>query len=343
MTLFLWIGIVLCISQSAMLNGLNLAFFTISKLELQIEVAKGNKHARRVLSLRKNANSLLVTILWGCVAANVLLALLSNSVLSGVLAFIFSTFVITIFGEIAPQAYFTRHALRLGSLFAPVIRFYQILLFPIAKPTTLVLDRWLGPEAVSYFKEKDVRELIKLHMNSSKTDIEWIEGQGALNFLDIDDVPLSEKGEAIDPNSIVRLSFRDTLPLFPEIRPNISDEFLRRIHHSGKKWIVIVNPEGEPKMVLDSDEFIRDALFNHERFNPYWHCHRPIIAKSGQTTVGDVISLLKVKPDHNQDDVVDHDVILLWGEEKRVITGADVLGRLLRGIVRNPAVRGKGA
>jgi hypothetical protein len=37
MTLLIWIGIALCISQSAMLSGLNLAFFTISRLELRDE------------------------------------------------------------------------------------------------------------------------------------------------------------------------------------------------------------------------------------------------------------------------------------------------------------------
>jgi hypothetical protein len=31
------------------------------------------------------------------------------------------------------------------------------------------------------------------------------------------------------------------------------------------------------------------------------------------------------------DDVIDHDLILLWSDEKRVITGADILGRLMRG------------
>ena len=38
-----------------------------------------------------------------------------------------------------------------------------------------------------------------------------------------------------------------------------------------------------------------------------------------------------------EDDVIDEDIILLWGEEKKVITGSDILGRLLRGIVRNEA------
>ncbi len=38
-------------------------FFTINKLELRIEAAKGNKDAERVLSLRRNGNFLLVSIL----------------------------------------------------------------------------------------------------------------------------------------------------------------------------------------------------------------------------------------------------------------------------------------
>jgi len=151
MTLFLWMDIVLCISQSAILSGLNPACFTTTKLELRIEVAKKNKHARRVLSLREDANFLLVTILWANVAVNVLLALLSGSVLAGISAFLFSTLIITLFGEIVPQAYFSRNALKFASLLSPVLRFYQIVLFPVAKPTALLLDRWLGPEAISYF------------------------------------------------------------------------------------------------------------------------------------------------------------------------------------------------
>ena len=73
MSLLAWIGIGLCISQSAMLSGLNLAFITMSRLELRIEAANNNRYARRVLSLREDANFLLVTILWGNSAVNVFL------------------------------------------------------------------------------------------------------------------------------------------------------------------------------------------------------------------------------------------------------------------------------
>ena len=60
--------------------------------------------------------------------------------------------VITFAGEIAPQAYFSRHAMRMGLLLAPVLRFYQLLLYPVAKPSALLLDRWLGEENISYFR-----------------------------------------------------------------------------------------------------------------------------------------------------------------------------------------------
>lgn len=123
-----WVGIGLCISQSALLSGLNLALFSISRLTLEVEASKHNRGALRILALRKDYNFALTTVLWGNVGVNVLLALLSNSVLAGVLAFLFSTVVITILGEIVPQAYFSRHALQMASLLSPVLRFYQIVL-----------------------------------------------------------------------------------------------------------------------------------------------------------------------------------------------------------------------
>jgi metal transporter CNNM len=51
-----------------------------------------------------------------------------------------------------------------------------------------------------------------------------------------------------------------------------------------------------------------------------------------KTRLGEVIGCMKVAPERPGDDVIEHDLILVWGEQKRVITGADLLGRLLRGI-----------
>ena len=112
---FVWIGIALCITQSAIFSGLNLAIFSISKLRLEVEAAGGNRDASGLLALRKDSNLTLATVLWGNVTINVLLTLLSDSVLAGIGAFAFSTIVITLFGEIIPQAYFSRNALRMAA------------------------------------------------------------------------------------------------------------------------------------------------------------------------------------------------------------------------------------
>jgi CBS domain containing-hemolysin-like protein len=113
-----------------MFSGLNLAYFSLSRLRLEAEAATGNKIAAKVLTFRRNSNFLLTTILWGNVGINVLLTLLSNSVMVGVTAFLFSTFAITLFGEILLQAYFSRRALKVAALFAPVMKLYQFIFIP---------------------------------------------------------------------------------------------------------------------------------------------------------------------------------------------------------------------
>ena len=329
-----WLGILVCLSQSAMLSGLNLGLFSLNKLELQVEAKKGNPQAKRVLHIRDDANFALATILWGNVSVNVLLALLSGSAMSGVMAFLFSTVVITIFAEIIPQSYFTRHALRMTSLLAPMLRAYQVALWPVARLTGLALDRWLGGESIRFFPERDLRKVIKLHMESASSDIAHVEGQGALNFLEIDDVPLGEEGEPVDPDSVLKLEFDGDRPLFPTVAADIEDGFLRAVNDSGKSWVVIVDPQGEPRLLLRAEDFIREALFAPGKFNPYRHCHRPIIARGAHETLGGLIQRFRVDPQRPGDDIIDADVILLWGGRPRIVTGTDILGRLLRGIAQ---------
>ena len=171
-----WLGIILCVTQSAMFSGLNLAFFSIPRLRLEIEAANKNAAAVKVLSLRKNSNFLLSTILWGNVAINVLLTLLSNSVMIGITAFLFSTFAITILGEIIPQAYFSRNALKFASRLAPVINFYQYLLYPVTKPSALLLNLLVGQESVHFFKERSLQHLIHRHVEDDDAEIDFVEG-----------------------------------------------------------------------------------------------------------------------------------------------------------------------
>lgn len=328
-------GLVLCIAHSAMFSGLNLAAFGISRLRLEVAAETGDIHAKRVLALRNDANFLLTTILWGNVSVNVLLALLADSILTGAVAFVFSTFVITYIGEILPQAYFSRNAMNIASRFAPVIRLYQLILYPLAKPSAWMLDKWLGEEGAHYLREEDLLKMIELHAEKEGTDISEVEGQGALNFLLLDDLPVAQEGEPIDPDSIIVLPTVLDLPTMPEISRSPDDPFLRKLDKSGRKWAILTNKRGDPLLVADVDALLRAALLGENNFEPYKYCHRPLVVRDGAAPIGHLLKELEVIPKHESDDVVDLDIILYWGsDEKRIITGADLLGRILRGIAR---------
>ncbi len=328
-----WLGILFCISQSAIFSGLNLAFFSLTRLRLEIEASHNNKAAIKILKLRKNSNFLLTTTLWGNVGINVLLTLLSKSVLAGISAFIFSTVIITLVGEIIPQAYFSRHALKMASLLSPLLRFYQIVLYPVAKSSALLLDLWLGHESIQYFKEKSIKELIKRHIDKDDNEIDWLEGIGAINFLTLDDMTVSQEGEPVNPRSIITLPIKNNLPVFPVYKNIPDDPFLSSVNSSGEKWVIITNETGNPVIIMDADGFLRNVLFDNEKANPLDFCHYPIVVNNPDLPLGDVISKLKITHENIEADLIDHDVILLWGKSKQIITGSDILGRLLKGII----------
>jgi metal transporter CNNM len=337
-SIWIWLGIVACVVQSALFAGLNLAVFSLSPLRLQIEADGGSADAARVLDLRKNSNQVLATVIWGNVSTNVLLTLLSDSVLAGVGAFLFSAVVITLLGEVIPQAYFSRHALRMTARFLPFLNFYRIVLFLLTKPTAMLLDWWLGIEGIAFLRERDIRSLIALSA-ASGGDIGRLEATGAQNFLDLDDVQVTEEGEPVHAQSIISVPLTNGRFVLPRFDRSSDDPFLRQVDASGKKWVIVTDADGEPAFVLDCHHFLRDALFNHLESDHAAYWHRPIIIRDMQTTLGEVIGRMKVTPERLGDDVIDNDLILVWGSQRRIITGSDLLGRLLRGIATVEAAR----
>ena len=320
-----WLGIAFCLSQSAMFSGLNLAFFSLSRLDLEIE-AKTDRRARRVLQMRRDSNRLLTTILWGNVGINVLLTLLTDSVMAGALAFLVSTALITFFGEIVPQAYFSRNALRMASLLAPVLRAYRFLLYPVAYPCARMLDWWLGKEAPSYFREGAVRELLLRHMRARGTDVSRVEGRGAVNFLDLDDRRVDEIAEPLDESSVLALPVELDLPRFPPMS-GADSEFLRRLGAVRGDWAVVTDPDGVPRVVVDVSGFVRGALYD-EDFDPYAYCRRPTVLSKGGHSVAYAIRAM-TRDDGGDDGA---DVVLVWGESPALLTGDIILRNLLKGI-----------
>ncbi len=338
-SLLIWVGILACLTGSAICSGLTLGFFSLGRVRLELLAKQGDIFANRILQFRQDSNFLLATLLWSYVAVNVLLTLLSEKQMIGIFAFFFSLFGITLFGEILPQAYFSRNALQMGARFSPFVYLLQFIFYPVAKPSAFLLDHIVGKEGITWFKEHELETLIQIHVDAPESDISGVEGHGASNFLNLDDIPAFEEGSPLHPQSIIQLPFEGNKIQFPITTPLPSDPFVRKIHASNEKWVVITDEDHHPQLVIDADGFLRELLVEHQ-YKPFRHCHRPVILDQTHIPLGDLLTQFKVNPEHIEDDVIDHDLVLIWTpEHKRIITGADILGRLLRGIAkRNPLV-----
>ncbi|WP_322893702.1 MULTISPECIES: DUF21 domain-containing protein [unclassified Yoonia] len=327
----IWVGIIFCISQSALFSGSNIAVFSLSRLRLEAAAAAGDKSAASALELRRDANFTLVTILMGNVAINVLLTMLADSVMVGVFAFLFSTVVITAIGEIVPQAYFSRNALQAVSIFAPVLKFYRILFWPIAKPTAHLLDLWVGAETIPWFRERELRSILRFHAENDASEVGPIEAIGAINFLALDDLVVSDQGSRIDPASIIKIEFDADQPVFPAQDGSMPDAFCDRLLASGQKWIVLTDLHDQPRLLLNTLNLLRARAGSETAVAAVDFCHAPVVLTDTGATLDFALQLLAKQ--RKDDPAHDETVLLVWtAEEKRVITGSDVLRCLLRGM-----------
>src|SRR5476651_1374635 len=190
-------------------------------------MALGDVRAKRIYSVRKRGNLLLVTLLVGNVAAISTMSLVLESVTSGIVAGLLTTFLITIFGEILPQAIFSRYAMMLGSRAAWLVHLILFLFYPVAAPLAWLLDKVLGEELPTMYSRKELMGILEEHGgNTLKKDEERI-ARGALTFSDkhIRDImtPRSmvtgiEQDRILDASTIedLRLSGYSRFPVYDE-------------------------------------------------------------------------------------------------------------------------------
>jgi hypothetical protein len=329
-----WISIALCVIFSGAFSGLTLSLFGLGRLRLESEADSGNHSAKKVLKLREDSNFLLATLLWGNVSVNTLLALLTESVMTGLHAFLFTTFIITFFGEIIPQAWFSRNALFIGSKLTPLVRGFQFVLYPLAKPSAIMLDIWLGKEGLHYFSEETLKVLLEKHIQSTDSEIEKFEGIGALNFLKMDDLPIHTEGENIHSKSILNLPINLDLPDFPDLGSAEFDVFFQKLIECPVKWVIFVGTDNLPKLALNTDSYIK-AYYSKTLISAYQHCHRPYVFVDSDANLSEIATKFKVESVEIEDDIIQNDIVLLWNDKhKKIITGTDLLGRLFRGIVK---------
>eukprot|EP01053_Blabericola_migrator_P006504 Blabericola_migrator_1__6503@NODE_327_length_9735_cov_125_899772_g264_i0_p2_GENE_NODE_327_length_9735_cov_125_899772_g264_i0NODE_327_length_9735_cov_125_899772_g264_i0_p2_ORF_typecomplete_len579_score37_48DUF21/PF01595_20/9_2e38CBS/PF00571_28/1_8e04CBS/PF00571_28/0_15DUF1195/PF06708_11/1_7DUF1195/PF06708_11/1_8e02_NODE_327_length_9735_cov_125_899772_g264_i078139549 len=196
------IVLIICLALgSAMSAGLTLGFMTMDLVQLKVlmnssphlnsapsaastnradPTRKQRQYAKAVYPIRANGTLLLITLLMTNVGVNAAFSILLGDVTSGLVSFFLSTTILTLFGEILPQAVCTRWSLPICYWFIPMVYFLETILFPVAYPLAKLLDLLLGKELGVTYTRDQLNFLLRHHGTEAKVlgidEIQLLEG-----------------------------------------------------------------------------------------------------------------------------------------------------------------------
>uniref|UniRef100_A0A1I8ELK4 CNNM transmembrane domain-containing protein n=2 Tax=Wuchereria bancrofti TaxID=6293 RepID=A0A1I8ELK4_WUCBA len=171
----------MCATLSAIFSGLTTGLMALSTDDLKLiaegsEDKKEREYASNILPLRSQGNFLLCSIVLGNTICNTLVTLLISDLCESIneyfvyiiLSLVIPTIIITLLGEIVPQAICARHALCIGSRTRYLTIFFMVLSAPISYPFSLILDWLLGKEGRDVYDRKTLRVLITMQRDLTK-------------------------------------------------------------------------------------------------------------------------------------------------------------------------------
>lgn len=231
----------LLIFLSAAFSGLNIGLMMVKPEELALKKKQGDEVAARVHRYRKNGNYLIVCVLLGNVAVISMLTLVFNhatgsfseGLMGSIIAGTATTLLVTAFGEILPQSLFSQRGYRLTRHFFWLLDIIFVIFWPIAKPTSMLLDRWIGKELPSLYSHADFEHMIYEHAKHELSPIDLEESRivaGALRFS-----KKKVKDIATPINKVFMVELDDT----------IDSVMARRIRRSGHSRLPVKNANGE--------------------------------------------------------------------------------------------------
>ena len=216
---------------SGLFSGLNLGLMSLDPYRLKRLIQLGNKNAAKIYPLRKNGNLLLTTVLLGNVIVNATLAIFLNSFTTGLIAIILSTGLIVMFGEIMPQAIFAKHALRLGAKTAWLVWLFLVVLYPVAKPISWVLDKTIGKDIPRAVTKKEFGLLAEEQTLAKGTDLER------------DDIEIIKKGLLYSEKTVREIMTPISKVYLINKKELITKEKISEIHAKGKSRVPVYDYE----------------------------------------------------------------------------------------------------
>ncbi len=190
-------GILACIIMSAFFSGSEMALSAANEIRLENQSEGGDKKAAKTLSLVRNFDDILSTILIG----NNLVNIASSSLVSVLIITVFGsdrwswagtiilTIVVIIFGETIPKITAKRNATRRAISYTPAISVLRIIFYPVTWVIVGLVHLIMLPFGGEKEEEEDPEESVEELQNI----IETAEDEG---ILDSDDTELLQN--AID-------------------------------------------------------------------------------------------------------------------------------------------------
>lgn len=180
------ISTAICVLGAALAAGLTMGLIALNEMELlilletkeeeceteeeKLALRVNKSHAERVLPLVQEHHLLLVTLLLLNCVANESLPLFLDSLVPSWIAIMLSVSLILMFGEILPSALFTgAQGLKFSAYLSPMVYCAMFILFPLAYPISLMLDRSL-PHALTKYTKAEVLALLRLHVEEDNDD-----------------------------------------------------------------------------------------------------------------------------------------------------------------------------
>lgn len=181
---------------SALISGAEVAFFSLSKTDIDKASESKSNIKKTVVSLLLDPQKLLATILISNNFINILIVLIfayigesvfsriTSSVLKFTIEVVLVTFLILLFGEVLPKIYATRNSLKFASFMAYPLKILNSLLSVISSPLmslTNIIENRLGKKQSNLSVEK-LSQALGLTSNEATTKDEQKILEGIVNF-----------------------------------------------------------------------------------------------------------------------------------------------------------------
>ena len=167
------LAVLILLVLSALISSTEVAFFSLSKADLDKFLETKTSNQKAVISLLEKPRKLLATILIANNFVNILIVLLfaalGTVIFNGIdaqirffLEVILVTFLILLFGEVLPKVYATRNAAKVATFMAKPIQVLSKIVSPISMfliSLTLVVERRLGKKKHQFFCRKTFQSI----------------------------------------------------------------------------------------------------------------------------------------------------------------------------------------